>query len=190
MAQIHGVPSAPFSMSWIPAMGHANQQLSDALKRLSAAKYGHPRAQVEKEIFARLRPPEAKSTAPGIGIDSAAPKPSSGSSFLDEWLAKRKQLTTQQAVTANNTPTTFGPNDGGKMPAEPAKMSTAIAEPQIGHSGGDDTNRIMDGQVPQGVIQDGIAALATQGDRKEKPTTHFDVRSHSDDDDGVSLKIR
>lgn len=190
VAQIHGVPSAPFSMSWIPAMGHANQQLSDALKRLSAAKYGHPRAQVEKEIFARLRPPEAKSTAPGIGIDSAAPKPSSGSSFLDEWLAKRKQLTTQQAVTANNTPTTFGPNDGGKMPAEPAKMSTAIAEPQIGYSGGDDTNRIVDGQVPQGVVQNEVTTPAAQDDQQEKPTTHFDVRSHSDDDDGISLKIR
>ena len=44
VAQIEGVPSAPFSMAWIPPMGHQNAQLGDALRRLSAAKYGHPRA--------------------------------------------------------------------------------------------------------------------------------------------------
>lgn len=98
VAQIQGVPSAPFSMSWIPPMGQANDKLSDALKRLSAAKYGRPRAQVEKEIFGRLAPP--KPATPNFGSPSAA-RPgmapgaspvSSGSSFLDEWLAKRKQL--------------------------------------------------------------------------------------------------
>jgi len=51
---INNVPSAPFSMSFIPPMGQSNIQLSDALKRLSAAKYGKPRASVEKEIFDRL----------------------------------------------------------------------------------------------------------------------------------------
>ncbi len=56
VAQIQGVPSAPFSMSGVPPMGHANQQLSDALKRLSAAKYARSRSEVEKEIFARLAP--------------------------------------------------------------------------------------------------------------------------------------
>ncbi len=98
VAQIQGVPSAPFSMSLVPAMGHANQQLNDALKRLSAAKYGRSRAQVEKEIFDRLRPPQPVA-APGLspsgvampGAKASLPS-SSGSSFLDEWLAKRKQL--------------------------------------------------------------------------------------------------
>lgn len=98
VAQIQGVPSAPFSMSWVPPMGHANLQLNDALKRLSAAKYGHPRAQVEKEIFDRLKPPQPTPAAPSPGAGAltgpaAASKPaSSGSSFLDEWLSKRKQL--------------------------------------------------------------------------------------------------
>ncbi len=89
VAQIHGVPSAPFSMSGVPPMGHSNQQLSDALKRLSAAKYARPRAEVEKEIFGRLAP--SKTDAPQLGAEGAA-KPKSGSSFLDEWLAKRKQM--------------------------------------------------------------------------------------------------
>jgi hypothetical protein len=51
---INGVPSSPFSMQWIPPMGHPNQQLADALRRLSAAKYGRDRSEVEQEIFKRL----------------------------------------------------------------------------------------------------------------------------------------
>lgn len=52
---IHGVPSAPFSMDWIPPMGHPNKKLAEALKRLSAAKYGRDRATVEAEITRRLQ---------------------------------------------------------------------------------------------------------------------------------------
>jgi len=51
---INNVPSAPFSMSLLPPMGQSNPQLRDALKKLSAAKYGKPRAEAEREIFARL----------------------------------------------------------------------------------------------------------------------------------------
>ena len=112
VAQIQGVPSAPFSMSWIPPMGQSNQQLSDALKRLSAAKYGRPRGQVEQEIFKRLSAPKkAEGKAPlagGAPAAAGAMRPSgagaagSGSSFLDEWLAKRKQISNSSApaVTA------------------------------------------------------------------------------------------
>lgn len=88
VAQIQGVPSAPFSMSWIAPMGESNQQLSDALKRLSAAKYARPRAIVEKEIMTRLAPP----SRPGDKRAGAGPAQKPGSSFLDDWLAKRKQL--------------------------------------------------------------------------------------------------
>jgi len=101
VAQIQGVPSAPFSMTWIPPMGHPNQQLSDALKRLSAAKYGKPRAEVEGDIFKRLRPPESSAPAPMQGSMLGTPRgpaSSSGSSFLDEWLAKRKQLQGQDSA--------------------------------------------------------------------------------------------
>ena len=90
---INNVPSAPFSMNWIPPMGQVNTQLRDALVRLSAAKYGKPRAIVEKEIFDRLRDSKqsAKAGASQSPI-SAGQKSTGGSSFLDEWLAKRQQL--------------------------------------------------------------------------------------------------
>ena len=99
---INNVPSQPFSMSLIPPLGTPNPQLANALKRLSAAKFGRGRSDVEREIFARLRAGDQArdkrrqelmgGTKPG---GAGATPTSSGSSFLDEWLAKRKQSTPQ-----------------------------------------------------------------------------------------------
>jgi hypothetical protein len=115
---IDGVPSAAFSMSLIPPMGHPNDQLRDALKKLSAAKYGKPRTQVEREIFARLGSGDAAKKAKLEAIKKAqedrANKMSipmsdqggvsnptaGGSSFLDEWLAKRQQIVSSISNTA------------------------------------------------------------------------------------------
>lgn len=103
VAQIQGVPSAPFSMAWIPPMGHQNPQLGDALRRLSAAKYGRPRAQVERDIASRgvaslsqgvaSKKVVAPSSNDGLAGGSAQSSKQLGgsSSFLDEWLAKRKR---------------------------------------------------------------------------------------------------
>src|SRR5690606_15309900 len=95
---INNVPSAPFSMSFLPPIGQSNPQLSDALKKLSAAKYGKPRAVVEKDIFQRLGRSENGRRMQDQGpASSAYPKSmpgglsGSGSSFLDECLAKRQQ---------------------------------------------------------------------------------------------------
>lgn len=125
VAQIEGVPSAPFSMSWIAPMGQSNQQLSDALKRLSAAKYGHPRSQVEQDIFKRLsvqkEAPKARPGGPsGPTMGGGGAPGASGSSFLDEWLAKRKQLT--QAPGA--------PSGAPMGTPKPAPMSPPQAKPQ------------------------------------------------------------
>ena len=124
---INNVPSAPFSMSFLPPMGESNTQLSDALKRLSAAKYGHPRAQVEKAIFDRLGGASSRSSKPTtvpsktVGGATALTTPSRGpgapikpveaknGSFLDEWLAKRKQLKTDPQVVAASPETSRPP---------------------------------------------------------------------------------
>ena len=121
VAQIEGVPSAPFSMSWIPPMGQANQQLSDALKRLSAAKYGHPRGQVEQEIFKRLSV-KKEAVKGSQGAPGASAGPASGSSFLDEWLAKRKQLTQNPAAP---TPVPAMPTSQ-PQPAQPLQSPTQM----------------------------------------------------------------
>ena len=110
---IGGVPVQPFSMATIPQLGSPNPQLSDALKQLSAAKYGRPKSVVEQEIFKRMEtkaPMRPAGARPGgFGENLSAPPPSSAyrqagapapashpgtprpsGSFLDEWLAKRK----------------------------------------------------------------------------------------------------
>ena len=127
---INSVPSAPFSMDWIPLMGHPNPQLADALKRLSAAKYGRPRAIVEAEIMNRLQAADIareedkkrrleamrNSSIPVPGKTQAAMSsgqsipssptsqspPAGGSSFLDDWLAKRQQ--TKPQMTPSKVP--------------------------------------------------------------------------------------
>lgn len=131
VAQIEGVPSAPFSMNWIAPMGQANEQLSSALKRLSSAKYGHPRAQVEQEIFRRLSvkkeaiKPRMNGPAGALGSPAAPGVASaSGSSFLDEWLSKRKQL--------SQAPGKAIPGAGVPMQKQPQMMTTAAPIPTPG----------------------------------------------------------
>ena len=51
---LHDVPSAAFSMSLLPPLGQPSAQLRDALKELTAQKYGKPRAIVEQEFFKRM----------------------------------------------------------------------------------------------------------------------------------------
>ncbi|HEY5668030.1 MAG TPA: type IV secretory system conjugative DNA transfer family protein, partial [Candidatus Saccharimonadales bacterium] len=60
---INGVPTQPFSMATLPPLGSPNMKLVDALKQLSAAKYGRPKAVVEKEIWARLATQEPAAPA-------------------------------------------------------------------------------------------------------------------------------
>jgi hypothetical protein len=91
---INNAPSAPFSMNFLPPLtSSSSKQLADALKKLSAAKHGRPRDEVEREINKRLiisKVPPLNKTA--YSAKSLANEESSPS-FLDEWLAKRKELT-------------------------------------------------------------------------------------------------
>jgi hypothetical protein len=125
---INNVPSSAFSMNLTPPLGQSNPELRDALKKLSAAKYGKPRAEVERDIFARLgagdaakkakmdalkqaqqqrmaayqagqagKPPLTPGAAPapapnGFGTPAPAGPTGGGSSFLDDWLTKRQQI--------------------------------------------------------------------------------------------------
>lgn len=104
---INGVPSAAFSMSLLPPLGTSNNQLRDAVKRLSAAKHGRPRAQVEQEIFARLGAGDVAKKAKLDAMRQAQEQrfntvaPTGGTitqnkgntgSFLDDWLSKRQQI--------------------------------------------------------------------------------------------------
>jgi hypothetical protein len=157
---MNGVPTQPFSMESARIDAAPNLQLTQALKRLSAAKYGKPKATVEKEIFARLkteeaprptfgsqagRPGAANSARPASGAPGGTNQPKAGSSsFLDEWLAKRRQETSStpqspaskrpaspQAPT-NVQPVGSGPGVGQInseiQPSRPTQLSQKPAE--------------------------------------------------------------
>jgi hypothetical protein len=126
-------------------MGESNPQLRDAIKKLSAAKYGRPRAEVEREIFARLGAGDAarKEKMEALkkaqqerlaafqnaqsGAPAAAPQAGggAGSSFLDEWLAKRQQLASAPKPATAPDPA-FGPTAGAPRPVEPAPRQPAF----------------------------------------------------------------
>lgn len=119
---INSAPSAPFSMNLIPPLTeHANSKLADAMRKLSGTKYGRPRQDVEDEIASRLRPVQAApspsqfsstmnggvSRYPGAqGGAQGKPAGSSGSSFLDEWLAKRQELSAKRPTSPSSNPLT------------------------------------------------------------------------------------
>jgi hypothetical protein len=157
---INGVPSSAFSMNLIPPMVKPNPQLQDAIKKLSASKYGRPREQVEKEIFARLgagdaarkakldalrKTQQGQATARLQGGSSSmqptAPN-SGGSSFLDEWLAKRQQIASQPktavASSAPSTPSVTSQPVPGSRPIEPASVVKRVEELNIRESGKSD----------------------------------------------------
>lgn len=142
---IGGVPAQPFSMAALPPLGNPNEKLGQALKQLSAAKYGRPKAQVEKEIFERLA---VKETAPAGPMGPAStpspfgappspygpapvapnpyqpqparPQPGTGS-FLDEWMSKR----TSNRPLMRPNPWQKGPQ--GAASAPPSPLATPVA---------------------------------------------------------------
>jgi hypothetical protein len=99
---VGGVPTQPFSMAGLPPLGTPNAKLGEALKQLSAAKYGRPRAEVSAEIMDRLRTKEqaktSRSGTAGIAGNTAkAPGPVGTGSFLDEWIAKKNAPVSTQS---------------------------------------------------------------------------------------------
>ena len=208
---INNVPSAPFSMNWVPPMGQVNTQLRDALVRLSSAKYGKPRAVVEKEIFDRLKPP-AKS-GPAIGQGMAQPaggKPKSGSSsFLDEWLTKRQQLggaspSAKPAMSATPRPiqgvgvSPSTPDNGGltrpvsMSSSEPlASQTSAVgsASAPLSPSGGLQSSTQMQPLTGAGVSPID-ASKNTPAQAATIPQDRLDLRGNDDDAGEVRISLR
>lgn len=154
---VGGVPTQPFSMAGLPKLGKPNKQLAEALKQLTAAKYGRPKATVEKEIFARLKadeepkpamppaggafgspftPPTKTPWAPPTAGTPPPPMrpaaPASGSSFLDDWLAKRKTAPSPGAGQMPPNPfAALQSPPGVAPPAMPAYNAPAPYTPPI-----------------------------------------------------------
>ncbi len=134
---IGGVPTQPFSMAGLPYLEANNPKLGEALKQLSAAKYGRPQAQVSAEIMERLRtkeqPKPAASQAfggpgrPGAAPAAAkAPAPVGTGSFLDEWMTKRSAAP-QAPGYAPQQP--LQPTNIANTGLQPANVNSAPAGP-------------------------------------------------------------
>jgi hypothetical protein len=128
---VGGVPTQPFSMSILPPLGQPNEKLANALRQLSAAKYGRPRAVVESEIFARLATKDKETASPkplSSTQPSSAPAPlraapaakpkGSGNSFLDEWLNKRVSPSSSKA------PSPWSKSPSKSASPQPARQTT------------------------------------------------------------------
>lgn len=181
---INNVPSAPFSMSLMPPLGTPNPQLAEALKRLSFAKYGRRRQQVEEEIFARLgagdRAREERQRARVAsqhrfgGLEASDTWPSStlpssggaGSSFLDEWLAKRQQKPSPVAQPTQQP----GATDQLATATPPAGQRDGVKE-----TNGDD---LLTTTTPKSVPADDKKDQSSADLIKDKPHQH--TRPHSE----------
>lgn len=97
---IGGVPTQPFSMATLPGLGTPNLRLAEALKQLSAAKYGRPKSVVEQNINARMLTKETTSKpvfSSPAGLTNRSP--SSASNPTAQW-------PTATAPTPLNSPAT------------------------------------------------------------------------------------
>lgn len=152
---VNGVPTQPFSMATLAPIGRENLHLAAALKQLSAAKYGKPKAQVEAAIFDRMKtvpviaPPTAASPwqSPVTANSPAAVAPSAAgpiqqpqlnqpgpaqpkASFLDDWLSKRKiEKPLKPAATVSTPRAAAQPSSPHLSSNEPKSVSAATGPP-------------------------------------------------------------
>ena len=209
VAQINGTPSAPFSMAWIPPMGHQNAQLGDALRRLSAAKYGHPRAQVEREIAIRTSMSRSSGNSGSVQARNVAASgaKTSGSSFLDEWLAKRKKVTGSASAAPRPTalPTTNNNLTQSQAPDTAAPLPQSQQSLQRGYRHQSHQQAVAAASLP---ARNGGAGVKASPDNSYSGTEtqqsvsvnnnmleqeHHDNRLNMRDDDNsgeVSIKLR
>ncbi len=179
---ISGVPTQPFSMATVPPIGTPNLKLAAALKQLSFAKYGKPRAVVEEDIFGRMAikeqpkpaggpfgPPAGNlsSASPfGPPTTSASPRPTAkpAATFLDEWMAKRSVSTPATSPPASRpiaAPTS--------VPASPAP---SVAPPQVSaRPPTSATTQNISGQLVEDSEVDGIAQKLKQSMADANPST-------------------
>jgi hypothetical protein len=207
---IGGVPTQPFSMATIPALGTPNPMLAQALKQLSAAKFGRPKAKVESEIFARLatkevpkpafsagqfgsagpgvRPPASKKPMPG---GTALPPAGSNASFLDQWLAKRRAAPPGGATSPfAKKPLTPSGGVPSASQASPRPVKNIAQKPPISSQ---ESNKVQDdGKPAGGSPSDEQDSISKKPDNLPKLKSHGEldlkaVSSSTNDSDTIFI---
>lgn len=186
---IGGVPTQPFSMATLPGLGTPNARLADALKQLSAAKFGRPKALVDKEINERMetRPPARPAAAagpgspsaggyagaaggnrPGTGSAPAAAAKAPGGSFLDDWLSKRQTAAPAAIKPASVPSAPLAPSAPQTSQAPAPSAETATIRPV--QPPADTTKNISSDELARGEVNKIAAELKQQLNTPKKQT--------------------
>ena len=210
---IGGVPTQPFSMATLPPLGTPNPRLGEALKQLSGAKYGRPKAVVDREINDRMTTRTAPTTptassAPALPARPAATPaaPASSGSFLDDWLAKRQTIPATPATASPGTTPTIQketraaltgppasqvaeqPATPAAAPTPPAPMVSADPPAAIEPTG---TKNISSDEIEKSEIDKIAAELKHQLDtpkaEPEPPKTEHHINLQTAEDDTIFI---
>ena len=122
-SMVNGVPTQPFSMATLPPLGTPNNKLQGALKQLSAAKFGRPRAVVEQEFSSRMM-------ADVVGPNTLPGAPSGAGQLSGAGQQAMQAPTMPNQIAASNGPNNqlpAGANTGQGMPPS-AKPGTFLDE--------------------------------------------------------------
>ncbi|MEO8863140.1 MAG: hypothetical protein ABI354_02345, partial [Candidatus Saccharimonadales bacterium] len=208
---IDGVPTQPFSMATLPPLGNYNPKLGEALKQLSAAKYGQPRAVVDADIAKRMKttiqPKPSFGSNPGGGFKSpsspfsqrpataAGAKPgatkSASPSFLDDWLAKRRQPSSapQNSVSPMTSaqPSVSPLNDtNAANPVKPQTPIGSVGSTNYMESANQQLNDNTKPPVEKPPKSDGVLHVRGYGDNQSKPENELNNTIHIDRDGNMS----
>lgn len=177
--QLKGVPSAPFSMSLVPPMGHPNKKLMETLIQLSASKHARTRSDIEHEITQRMAVKKPAIPSPGA-MNSPAGRPlqtnkpnssGTGSSFLDDWLAKRKKL-----GGGNKPPTPkIGAPVGGSV-SQGANVNAIPSRPQTGQQNTVNTVSGSTGSLTTQLYGDPVVAKQSSPPYQQSQGTNTDIK--------------
>ncbi|MGH7195283.1 MAG: type IV secretory system conjugative DNA transfer family protein [Candidatus Saccharimonadales bacterium] len=209
---INGVPTNPFSMSTLPPLGKPNDKLLLALKQLSSAKYGRPKAEVEAEISQRLATQSeaagfggsAGSTFagsggrvanPALGQPGLAMPPATngafnsggqagagagaqagGSSFLDDWLAKKRQnsVAATPQPAGSNAPASYQPVPGSQSANNSQAQQPANTLSQTTSSSSNVNNAGFKANLGEGEISLKTGVNTTGSDGGQDNTIYID----------------
>jgi len=172
---VGGVPTQPFSMATLPALGRASSEVFESIKKLSLAKYGRPRTAVEQEIFARLAvqtsvsPQTQSSFGPPAGRPAVPPR-ASGGSFLDGWMSKQKTTPMPPA----QPPTSVRPQAPAPFtaPTPPSQAYPAVPPQYPPQAAPEVVGNVSSSQLDQQEV-DGVATELRRefnlGDQNQQP---------------------
>ena len=157
---MYNMPTSPFTMRLLPAMGERNEELMKRMRTYALSRYGRPRAEVEAEIDARLgvtsantgaaseaaeavemsaatpSPMPAVAEAENMPATSAAPSKAPAEpkrNFLEKWKEHKKEIANSpaSATKAPAAPVATKPVAAPAPKPAPTPAPVDLPEPEV-----------------------------------------------------------